>query len=121
MTRKGRSRRREFSAPPVKIQKAKEFAYRDHVDFTIPEHKLDLHDIDDVEFNNIGAGLGCPVEAFLDDKFSSGENRVSIIYGVGKGVVKKKVMSYLRSPNCKYIKKDSIIETPGYCIVELDN
>ena len=70
--------------------------------------ELDLHGLFPEEINN-------RVDLFLYENYKNKEASVKIIYGIGKGVLRKEVLSFLQN----HPLVDKIINKEGSCLVLL--
>lgn len=61
-------------------------------------------------------GIEIEVDKFLYDKSNLGEDVIAIIYGVGKGVMKKTVLEFLK----KHPLVEGVKEKSGHCLVALE-
>lgn len=70
--------------------------------------KLDLHGRDSHEIQN-------QIDQFLYENFNKKESSVEIIYGIGKGVLKKITHDFLK--NHPLVEK--VLDKGGHCVVLL--
>jgi len=97
-------------------ERAKEFRDRGRAEFLADLPNLDLHGLNPVDAVD---PLNGPIYGFLQEQKDRGEIKVKIIYGKGKGKLKKAVLEFLKSEYCLPLI-DHIREADGHCVVFLD-
>lgn len=96
----------EAVAPPASIQAMPAKSIRARAPSTAADPILDLHG-----FNK--AQALCTLEKFLDRSLLLGHNRLKIIHGQGKGILRNAIRSYLKHHPCV---KGVTLQSPIHCM-----